>query len=189
MPNETVVVDPQKTSTVEEPKTEETVTLSKKELDDLRHKAEVSSQNFERVKKGDEKIKELESVLETLKANPVLSDEEDKIGKLESDITALKQNAAKNEVIETYPALKEVWSDFESFRAEPDNKGMNLKTAAKAFAVEKGLLDPQRKGLERAHGGTRQPIPSAMSPEDVKKLRETNYRKYAEMVQKGQINI
>ena len=41
----------------EAPKAEETVTLSKAELEDLKHKAEVSSQNYERAKKTQKPFK------------------------------------------------------------------------------------------------------------------------------------
>lgn len=183
MADETVVVDPQKTPQ------EETVTLSKKEVDDLKHRADVSSQNFERLKAEEAKRKELEGRLADLEGNPVLSGNDDEIGKLRGDIAALKQNVARGEVLEAYPQLKEVWSDFESFRSADDNKGMNLKTAAKSFMVEKGLLDPTRKGLEKPSGGTRQADPAVMTAEDVKTLRETNYKKYSDMVMKGQIKL
>ena len=183
MAEETVVVDPQKTPQAE------VVTVPKSEWEDTKHKAEVSSQNFERLKAEEAKRKELETRLADLEANPVPLGNDEEMGKLRNDIAVLKQNAAKGEVLEAYPHLKDVWSDFESFRSTDENKGMNLKTAAKSFMVEKGLLDPTRKGLEKPSGGTRQPDASVMTSEDVKVLRETNYKKYSEMVQKGQIKI
>ena len=96
---------------------------------------------------------------------------------------------SKSEVIESHPELKESWSEFEKFREDEDNKGMNLKTAAKAFLVEKGLLNPQRKGLEKSTGGTKAPQTSGMTSDEVKKLRETDFKKYRDMLIKGQIKV
>jgi hypothetical protein len=68
---------------------------------------------------------------------------------------------------------------------------MSLKTAAKVFLTEKGLTgETQRKGLEKPTGGDRTPIVSGtMTAEDAKRLRDTDYRKYSDMVRKGQIKI
>jgi hypothetical protein len=55
--------------------------------------------------------------------------------------------------------------------------------------VEKGLLEPVRKGLEKPTGGDRTPLSSGMSTEEVKSLRETDYKKYREMLKKGLIKF
>lgn len=133
------------------------------------------------------KRRELEAQVENLTSS-VPSDTED-LTALRNQLASVQAKQAKTEVLETYPQLKEMWQDFEQFRDDPDNKGMNLRTAAKSFMVEKGLLEPQRKGLEKPTGGTRTPTPTGMSMEDVKHLRETNFRKYSEMVQNGQIKF
>lgn len=173
------------------PKTnEETVALPKEEHAELTRKAEVSSQNFERLQKEKEKTAELEAEIARLKGESVPSSfDDDKVKELESDVAAIKARQAKADVLEAHPQLKDLWSDFESFRDNPDNKGMNLKTAAKAFLAEKGLIDAPRPGLERPTGGDRTPLSSGMSSEDAKKLRETDYKKYSEMVRKGQIKV
>ena len=173
-----------------DPIPEETVTLPKTEHDDLAHRADVSSQNFARAKKAEEKVDELQSRLDGLLNNPNPSgDNSEEIGKLRSDIADLRGKYAKTEVLQAHPQLKELWSDFETFRDDPENKGMNLKTAAKAFLTEKGVLSPKRDGLERPTGGPRTPIQQGMSVDDVKHLRETNYKKYSEMVRKGLIKV
>lgn len=182
MENEPEVLEPQKN-----PEPSESVSLSQQELEDLRHRAEVSSQNYERAKKAEQRLKELEEA-RLLEVN-VPSDEDDTVGKLKSEISEIKGKLTRSEVIESYPQLKEVWSDFEQFRSDPENKGMNMRTAAKAFLVDKGLLEPSRKGLEKPTGGPRAPLSSGMSSEDAKRLRETNYKKYLEMVKKGQIKV
>ena len=180
MENEIVELEPQNTPEGEAPNAD--VVLSKKEYDDMKHRADVSSQNYERLKKAEQ---ELEKSLQT---NNVPSSDED-VSKLRTEIAQIKAKQAKSDVLEANPQLKEVWSEFEKYHSDPDNSGMNLKTAAKSFLVEKGLLEPQRKGLEKPTGGTRTPISSGMTTEEVKKLRETNYKKYSEMIRKGQISV
>ena len=159
------------------------IEISPEEYDDLKHKAEVSSQNFERAKKAENRVTELENLNIEVPSDP----EEEFVRKSEFDEVKHKLNKA--EVIEFHPQLKELWSDFETFRSDPDNKGMNMKTAAKAFLVDKGLLEPQRQGLEKPTGGPRTPVSTGMTSEDVKHLRETNFKKYEEMLMKGQIKF
>lgn len=190
MENPAEVVPPQTPAPVTPPQGADVISVPKAELDDLRHRAEVSSQNFERLKKEQERSAELEASIAELQAQPVLSGQNDEaISKLSTELADIKAKQARSEVLEAHPQLKEVWDDFEKFRADEDNKGMNLKTAAKAFLVEKGLLDKPRQGLERPTGGDRTPVSSGMSVEDVKKLRENDYKKYRELVKKGIIQI
>lgn len=138
-------------------------------------------------------INDLESKLSTLSDDEVFSDEgkilKKEIGSLRSELTEIRGELSKEKIISSTPILKEKWSEFEEFRALPENKGMNLRTAAKAFLIENGLLEPSRKGLEKTTGGPRMPLTSGMTAEDVKTLRETNFRKYQEMLMKGQIKI
>ena len=108
---------------------------------------------------------------------------------IKSEVADLKRRLQKSDVLEAYPELKDKWADFEEFRADPENKGMNMKTAAKSFLVEKGLIETKRQGLEKPTGGTRAPLSSGMSVDEVKTLRETNYKKYVELLGKGQIKI
>jgi len=140
-----------------------------------------------------EKRRELETRLQTLEEqlNPSVPSEPESedLSSFRVELAEVKGKLQKSEVIESYPALKELWSDFEEFRTESDNKGMNMKTAAKAFLTEKGLLEPKRKGLEKPTGGPRTPQLTGMTVEDVKHLRETNYKKYEEMLKKGQIKF
>src|SRR3990167_6943922 len=177
-------LEPQKTP---EAVTPTEVSLSQKEYDDLKHRAEVSSQNFERLKKAEEEKAALSDRLANLSSNQLPVEYEDEVvGKLKNEVSEIKTELQKRDVLEAYPQLKEVWSEFDSFRNDPENLGMSMKTAAKAFVVEKELTDtPKRKGLEKPTGGGHTPIQSGMSSDDVKKLRETNYKKYVEMLKKG----
>lgn len=169
------------------------VQVSKQELDDLRHKAEVSSQNFERLKKAGEDIKDLETQIADLQGRPDPSGTHDgEIGRLQEQVSVLTANAQKSEVLEMFPQLKEaqVWNDFEVFRADEINKGLPFKTAAKAFLTEKGLTAPTRPGLEGPTGGDRTPPPTGtMTAEDAAKLRTTDYKKYRELLKAGVIKI
>src|SRR3990167_450168 len=183
MENNLEGLEPQNPPEGSTPTVEEVVTLSKKELDDLTHRAEVSSQNFERAKKAEDRVKDLEN----LNIEVPSGSEEEFVRKSEFD--EVKQKLNRQEVIELHPQLKELWSDFEMFRSDPENKGMNMRTAAKSFLVEKGLLEPQRKGLEKPTGGPRIPISTGMTTEEIKNLRETNFKKYEEMLMKGQIKF
>lgn len=143
------------------------------------------------------KVKELEEELTLLKETPapsdVFSDEGKALQKLIAEsnerIEALTHDNAKKDVLISHPILKEKWEEFETFRADPENKGMNLRTAAKAFLTENGLLDPKRIGLEKTTGGSRIPVSDKMSVDDIKTLRETNWPKYLDMVRKGLIKV
>ena len=87
------------------------------------------------------------------------------------------------------PILKEKWDEFEEFRSDPDNKGMNLRTAAKAFLVENGLIDAPRKGLEKSTGGTKVIPSSGMTAQEAENLMKNDFKKYQELIKKGQLKI
>ncbi len=112
---------------------------------------------------------------------------EQKIKTVENELREVKQESAKKDLLLAHPELKDAWNDFETFRQDPENKGMNMRTAAKAYMIENGLLDAPRKGLETTTGGTRTPLQTGMTAEDVKNLRTNNPRKYRDMLEKGQI--
>lgn len=141
-----------------------------------------------RAEKAETEAKELQG---RLSSNVLLEEGSDdkETSKIKNELAEIKAKLAKTEVQEAYPVLKGSWKDFEDFRDEEDNKGMNLRTAAKAFLVEKGMLEPTRKGLEKPTGGQKAPVTSGMSNDEIKHLRETNYRKYTEMLMNGQIKI
>ena len=146
-----------------------------------------------------EKRKLVEEELETLKSSN-LSDEEvvsdegrilaGKIKTLETSLDELRSESAKKDVLIANPILKEKWNEFEEFRSDPENKGMNLRTAAKAFLVENGLIDVPRKGLEKPTGGTKVPLPSGtMTAQEAENLMKNDFKKYQELIRKGQLKI
>lgn len=140
------------------------------------------------------KLEERIALLETSNSPDVFSDEgqalQKQIREQDSKIDALLTDNAKKDTLIAHPEMKDLWGELETFREDPENKGMNLRTAVKAFLIEKGLFEPQRKGLERTTGGPRTPPPSQdMTAEEVGHLRKTNFKKYSEMLEKGQIKV
>ena len=169
---------------VEETKTEED-TVSPEDLEELKKKADVSSQNFERAKKAEARVKELE-----LLDNDSSSEFEDEdVNKLKNDVTALQSELGQSKLTKKYPQLEETWEDFEKYHQDPENAGMKLETAAKAFLVDKDLLGTRRKGLEKATGGNKAPQTTGMSLEDIENVRKNDGPKYREMLKKGQIKF
>lgn len=111
------------------------------------------------------------------------------IESLNAELFAMKGSAAKNDVLLAYPQLKDKWPEFEEYCQEPDNKGLSMRIAAKAFLVENGLFTARRKGLEKPTGGDKTPKPSGYTAEQIKDLRDNHYKKYMEMVKNGDIKI
>lgn len=137
------------------------------------------------------KLKELET--STPPDSEVFSDEgkvlANKISSLESELSELKTDNTKKDLLTAYPVLRDKWEDFEVFRQNPDNKGMNLRTAAKAFLIENGLLDAPRKGLEKPTGGARTPPTTGVTPEEIAHLRTTNFKEYQRLLKEGKIKV
>lgn len=142
---------------------------------------------LESLREEREKRRALEERLSTLESSVSSGEDAEYVSK--SEFAELKTKLTKAEVLSAHPELKDKWDSFEEFREDPENKGMSMKTAAKAFLVEKGLLETPRKGLEKPTGGQRVPLTSGMSVEDVKRLRETDFKKYQQMLMKGQLTI
>jgi len=180
-----VVVENKEEIVVEE--TPEKVEISKAELDELKKNADVSSQNFERAKKAETENKTLR---EELQGNESSSENEDEeVSGLKTRLSDVESELGQSKLVKKYPQLEESWDDFDKYREYPENKGMKLETAAKAFLVDKGLLETKRKGLEKVTGGNKAPQTSGMSVEDIENLRKTDGKKYREMVKKGQIKF
>lgn len=175
---------------VEELAPQAEVGITPEEIADLQRKAEVSSQNFERAKKAELKAKELEERLALLETNVPSIENGDEITALRQELSEVKGFVTKQQVLETYPQLKEVWNDYESYRSEPTNAGMSALTAAKSFLVEKDLLAPKRPGLEKPVGGGKRIAPtSGMTTEEARKLRESDSKKYRDAIKKGLIKF
>ena len=148
---------------------------------------------------AEEKAKLVEEELNTIKSSvpsegEAWSDEgkvlESKIRSLTSELSEVKGELTKKDILIANPVLKDMWEEFETFRDDSENKGMNMRTAAKAFLTEKGLFEPRKVGLEKPTGGPKQtPSYGTMTADEAKDLREKNPRKYREMIVKDQIKI
>lgn len=137
---------------------------------------------------AEEKLKEYE----TPPVSDVFSDEgraivEKYVTPLQQTVESLQDQLVLKDLYNAYPDLKGLSSEFDEFRKDyPRHK---LDNVAKLFLTEKGMLDTPRKGLEKPTGGVRTPISTGMTHEDIKNLRETNYRKYQDMLMKGLIKV
>ena len=84
-----------------------------------------------------EQVKQLEN---SSSDNEVFSDEGkallEKIKGIEGQLAETKNENAKLTLLKDNPILEEHYADFETYRALPENKGMALETAAKAFIID-----------------------------------------------------
>lgn len=191
--NEEEVQEPIKTPEAEAP-----ALSAEEDLEDLKRKAEVSSQNFERAKKAELEVKELRRKLESLPSEQLDDDLFSDEGKLlRSEISVLRETVSKFEkekeeqaIYSQFPELKDKQDEFIEFSNDPDNIGIKKEKLAKLFMLEKGLLDskPQRKGLEKPTGGSKANHKSGITQDEIKRLRENQPRRYQQMIQNGKIN-
>ena len=140
--------------------------------------------------------KEAEDKLQTFNtttpSEEVYSDEGkvllDRIAQLEARDKAREDAFELDRLFNQYPLLREKAQEFAQYR-ESEHPRAKLESVAKLYLNEQGLLDSPRKGLEKPTGGQRGPSDPGMTPEDVKVLRETNYKKYKDMLMKGLIKV
>lgn len=144
-----------------------------------------------------EKNRLLEEELETLKSSipsdtEVFSDEgkalQKEISTLKEQINSIEEEKNFEKLFNQFPDLREHSDKFKEFR-QGEHPRAKLESVAKLFLLENGLLEPQRKGLEKPTGGTRVPEPQGMTAEDIGNLRKNDYRKYTQMLKTGQIKI
>jgi hypothetical protein len=140
-------------------------------------------------KQAEAKLAEITPVLST---DEVFSDE----GKaIKGEVETLKERLEQFEDAQRlkdlqslYPALKDKTAEFEDYRKDfPRHK---LENVAKLFLTENGLMQvtQERKGLEQpSGGGHRDAVSLDMTADDAKTLRETNYKKYLELLHAGKL--
>lgn len=128
-------------------------------------------------------------------ADEVLSDEgkalKTQLDAVTKKLSLLETQRTEEEVYKDFPQVLDKADEFEAFRTDPENAGMSLKTAAKAFVYEKGLITttPRRKGVERAtHGPNTAPKEGVYTAEEVARLMQTNYREFEKLVRAGKID-
>lgn len=163
--------------------------ISGEEIAELKKRADVSSQNYERAKKAEQRLKELEEAQLTDDSFISEDDTAKQLRELTEKFNRIEEKNQLDAVYTQYPAIKDKMSEFNEFRHE--YTGIALEKVAKIFLVEKDLFEdsPKRKGLEKATGGRRVAPPQASTTEDVKRLRENNFREYMKQVRSGNINV
>lgn len=177
----------------ERPVIAESVTLTKAEADELKHRAEVSSQNFERAKKAEADLKALKEAGLSAPSQEFYSDEgkmlASRLESIEQENARLRGERELDQVKAKFPALSDKMAEFETFKQEYPN--FKVENVAKLFLVENGLLggEPERKGLEKPTGGPRTSQPVGMTLADIDSLRDTNYRLYKEKLLSGEIKV
>lgn len=146
----------------------------------------------DKIKKLEEEKRILEEELNTPKSEEVFSDEgkvlERQITSLTEKISQLEEEKSLEKLYAQYPVLKEKSEEFKEFRKTEHPKA-KMESVAKLYLVENGFYEPSRKGLEKPTGGPRTPMTSGMTADEIKTLRETNYKKYSDMLMKGQIKM
>src|SRR3990167_6520161 len=137
-------------------------------------------------------VKRLREELELKSSVPledeVESDEGRQLKKLITEqnvrLAQLEREKIFDKVLAQNPLIAENKAEFEQFIEDDENKKLSLPKAATLFLAEKGLTETPRIGLEKSTGGDRVPATPGMTLEEIKDLRENNYRKYIDMVKK-----
>jgi hypothetical protein len=140
------------------------------------------------------KRKELEELLAKQNSPDieVFSDEgralKSQIDSLKAQLTAFNEEKILSSVQAKYPAIADKMEEFNEFRESYPNA--NMDSVAKLFLVENDLLQPKTppKGLERGSTGPRTIPKQGMTSEDVKDLRNKDYKKYMEMLMAGKLD-
>ena len=144
-----------------------------------------------------DKRRDAEAEVERLKGASIdapISDEGkflySRVQTLEQKLAAEDEQRRIDALRSTYPALKDKSDEFESFRTAPENAGMRIETAAKAFLADNDLLvQPKpRKGLESDTGGGRSAPKQGMTADEVEDLRVNNFREYSKRIRNGTLN-
>lgn len=145
----------------------------------------------EKRRETERKLKEAEEkILSSTPTEEVYSDEGKTLMKeiqsLKSELSGYKTESTRKDVLREYPVLEDKWTEFNEYLAEPENAGMALKTAAKAFLIENGLsITTKRKGLEKPTGGDKTPKPQGYTFAQMKALRENDWDKYQKLNKEG----
>ncbi len=110
------------------------------------------------------------------------------IQRLEKVVATGQRDAELVKLQSKFTALKDKEVEFNDFLSDPENAGMKLETAAKAFLAENNLV-PVRKGLERESAGGRVPVKQGLTAEEVDDMRNNNYSEYRKRLKAGTLTI
>ena len=126
----------------------------------------------------------LNSLQSTSTFEVVEEEEPDRVSRLENELLNIK----RDNLISRTPALADKRKDFEDYLDE--NPEIPLESAAKIFLAERGLLEPPvaRKGLQQGSGGQKTAPKTGMTGKEVEDLRKNFPKRYAQMLQRGEID-
>lgn len=171
------------------PQEEEQQEIAEEDLEELKRRADVSSQNFERAKKAEAEKKALQEKIAQLEAGYVQTDYQvdPQIAQLTERLNRIEEEKQLDSIRTQFPILSDKKDEFEEYRKE--FPGVAVDKVAKLFASENVQDAPQRKGLEK--GGTRKTPPASgkMSADDVKRLRTENYKEYSRRILAGTLEV
>jgi hypothetical protein len=114
---------------------------------------------------------------------------------LKKELTSLKADFSKvleekeyDKVIATYPILKDKLEEFKEYK-DTRYPNIELPIVAKVYLTENGFFEPLRKGLEKPTGGDKSAVKDGMTAEEVKDLRENNFKRYQRLLSENKIKI
>lgn len=110
------------------------------------------------------------------------------ISTLEAKLADMENKQAIERLLTQYPVIKDKMDEFNEFRNEYPN--LDPEKIAKIFLVEKGYTEQlkPRIGLEKPTSGSKSHQKSGFSGDEIKRLRETQPRRYQQMLRNGKIN-
>lgn len=98
----------------------------------------------------------------------------------------------KKTLLDEYPQLEGKEDDFKTFAMKPSRRGVDLEDLARAYLYNADPAPPKHRGslLETGTGGPREKETNrGYTPEEVKRIRETDQRKYQQLIKEGKIKI
>src|SRR3990172_4701995 len=109
--------------------------------------------------------------------------------KSEEWIEKVKEFTQDPKTVEFFPKLKGKETEFTQFCSMPSRVGVAFEDLVKAFLFDLPPERPQRKSLFETKGGGSAPKVKELTPEEVKFIRETEPRKYKQLIKDHKINI
>lgn len=148
----------------------------------LRKEAEEKVQSFE---KASAPSGELDEEMYSDEGKALRSD----IKALNAKLSEIGRREARREAEAEFPFLKDKKEEFDAFLEDEEVKGLSIKKAARLFAAEQGLLnpEPQRKGLEKPTGGGQTPPEPTMTADEVRDFMKNDWKKYEKLLREGKI--
>lgn len=119
--------------------------------------------------------------------------------RIESELSELREEKKLKEelesVIDANPKLSGKESEFKRFAMNPKNKGISADVLAKAFLFDAQGDAPAQPNVQKTEvlpqgsGGSREPLKSKkVSIEEASQIRQTDYKRYMELVKSGMID-